>query len=122
MRIPVEKLLTNYCDLLTHMFSNMADVGLIRLLSTRRHTDVIIQSEDPVTLKSKPFLDSPMPVSGLESLSETTRSRLPTYTPGYDWVRGRFGPPPGIPRVRKEQLGMSSDLHHVGFSTRSQFL
>ena len=29
----------------------------------------------------------------------------PSYVPGYDWVPGKFGPPPGTPKTRKDQLG-----------------
>lgn len=46
-----------------------------------------------------------MPEKSHEGLTFADRSRLSDYTPGYDWIPGKFGPPPGIPRAKKEQLG-----------------
>ena len=32
------------------------------------------------------------------------RQFIASYVPGYDWVPGKFGPPPGTPKTRKDQL------------------
>jgi hypothetical protein len=37
---------------------------------------------------------------------------------GYDWVRGRFGPPPGIPRSLKNKLDAASDDKFLSFVIR----
>jgi len=33
------------------------------------------------------------------------RLAIADYAPGYDWIPGRFGPPPGIPKARKDKFG-----------------
>lgn len=48
-----------------------------------------------------------MPISGYESMSFDQKRKAQDYEAGYDWIPDRFGPPPGIPRARKEQLGKS---------------
>ena len=46
-----------------------------------------------------------MPVRNFEALGEERRREAVAYQPGYDWLPDRFGPPPGIPRARKLELG-----------------
>ena len=47
-----------------------------------------------------------MPERDYQSIDPVGREAIANYVPGYDWMPGRFGPPPGIPKGRKEQLGM----------------
>ena len=46
-----------------------------------------------------------MPERGFDSLRAEDWRMVKDYQPGYDWIPGRFGPPPGIPKSRKQQLG-----------------
>ena len=47
-----------------------------------------------------------MPDINIDAIDVEERQFIASYVPGYDWVPGKFGPPPGIPKTRKEQLGM----------------
>ncbi|XP_067946852.1 baculoviral IAP repeat-containing protein 7-B-like isoform X2 [Watersipora subatra] len=50
-----------------------------------------------------------MPVRSFDALDADRRRQAAEYVPGYDWIPGRFGPPPGIPKDRKEQFDRMSD-------------
>lgn len=50
-----------------------------------------------------------MPDRCFNSLTPADIERLKDYEVGYDWVPGRFGPPPGILRARKHQLERMND-------------
>ena len=39
------------------------------------------------------------------TFNEERQRQAPTNEPGYEWYPDRFGPPPGIPRARKLELG-----------------
>ena len=39
------------------------------------------------------------------ALDEERQRQAAAYEPGYEWLPDRFGPPPGIPRARKLELG-----------------
>lgn len=49
-----------------------------------------------------------MPERSFEGLTLADRAIVSTYELGYDWVPDRFGPPPGIPRSKKQELGKIS--------------
>ena len=58
--------------------------------------------------KWKPSVSKIMPDINVDPISRyhvEERQFIPSYVPGYDWVPGNFGPPPGIPKTRKDQLG-----------------
>ena len=46
-----------------------------------------------------------MPDINIDAIDVEERQFIASYVPGYDWVPGKFGPPPGIPKTRKDQLG-----------------
>ena len=46
-----------------------------------------------------------MPEANLMTLTEKQLKDAKKYKLGYDWIPGRFGPPPGIPRQQKDELG-----------------
>ena len=46
-----------------------------------------------------------MPDRNFDALDEERRRKAMEYVPGYDWIPGRFGPPPGIRKARKEEFG-----------------
>ena len=46
-----------------------------------------------------------MPERSYEALDIERRREAIEYVPGYDWVPGKFGPPPGIPKARKDEFG-----------------
>ncbi|XP_067946848.1 baculoviral IAP repeat-containing protein 7-B-like [Watersipora subatra] len=50
-----------------------------------------------------------MPERNFDALDVDRRRQAAEYVPGYDWIPGRFGPPPGIPKDRKEQFDRMSD-------------
>ncbi|XP_067946835.1 putative inhibitor of apoptosis [Watersipora subatra] len=50
-----------------------------------------------------------MPERNFDALDGDRRKQAVEYVPGYDWIPGRFGPPPGIPKDRKEQFDRMSD-------------
>lgn len=55
-----------------------------------------------------------MPERNYDAIDGEGRAAIANYVPGYDWIPGRFGPPPGIPKARKEQLGMYSTYASTG--------
>ena len=46
-----------------------------------------------------------MPERNFDALDIDRRKKAIEYVPGYDWVPGKFGPPPGIPKARKDEFG-----------------
>ena len=42
---------------------------------------------------------------GFQVFDEEHQRQAPRNDPGYQWYPDRFGPPPGIPRARKLELG-----------------
>ncbi|XP_067946846.1 baculoviral IAP repeat-containing protein 7-B-like [Watersipora subatra] len=50
-----------------------------------------------------------MPERNFDALDVDRRRQAAEYVPGYDWIPGRFGPPPGILKERKEQFDRMSD-------------
>lgn len=57
-----------------------------------------------IRLEFSIFYDT-MPDSSLDSPTSNPYRTDAKYEPGYDWVPGRFGPPPGILKSKKDQLG-----------------
>jgi len=54
-----------------------------------------------------------MPERNYDSIDIIGREAIANYVPGYDWMPGRFGPPPGIPKARKEQLDQMTDKEYL---------
>ena len=46
-----------------------------------------------------------MPERSLAALDADRHKKAVEYVPGYDWIPGMFGPPPGIPKAYKDKLG-----------------
>ena len=46
-----------------------------------------------------------MPNRSFEALDTEQREKAANYVPGYDWLPGKFGPPPGIDKDFKDKLG-----------------
>ena len=46
-----------------------------------------------------------MPVKNFDPLDFDRRRKAVEYVPGYDWIPGKFGPPPGIAKARKDEFG-----------------
>ena len=51
-----------------------------------------------------------MPERSYEALDIERRREAIEYVPGYDWIPGKFGPPPGIAKPRKDKFGKKSEL------------
>ena len=43
-----------------------------------------------------------MPTRELKTLDSETAAE---YAVGYDWIPGKFGPPPGIDKLQKDKMG-----------------
>ncbi|XP_067946840.1 baculoviral IAP repeat-containing protein 7-like isoform X2 [Watersipora subatra] len=54
-----------------------------------------------------------MPVSNYDGLNDEQRRSAAAYVPGYDWIPGRFGPPPGIPKERKTEFDCMTDKDYL---------
>jgi hypothetical protein len=46
-----------------------------------------------------------MPERNFDALDGDRRRKAAEYVPGYDWIPGKFGPPPGIPKDTKDKFG-----------------
>lgn len=60
-----------------------------------------------------------MPDRDFEGLTVDQKKIAIDYELGYDWIPGRFGPPPGIPKFRKQELGKCyrNELHNIYFES-----
>ena len=47
-----------------------------------------------------------MPERNFDALDIDRRKKAVEYVPGYDWIPGKFGPPPGIAKARKDEFGL----------------
>lgn len=53
------------------------------------------------------------PERNYDALDNNDRQALVDYVPGYDWIPGRFGPPPGIPKMCKDEFDRMNDKEYL---------
>lgn len=76
---------------------------------------IALISQNTVSLKAKRYTfylfshHAIMPDFSYESLNQTQLTYANQYIPGYDWVKGKFGPLPGVPRDKKKAMGRLID-------------
>lgn len=54
-----------------------------------------------------------MPQRNFDAIDGEDRLAIADYVPGYDWIPGRFGPPPGIPKARKDEFDAMNDREYL---------
>ncbi|KAF6040343.1 hypothetical protein EB796_001346 [Bugula neritina] len=73
-------------------------------------------TEFKLSLKFHYWFDFPvlvMPQRNFDAIDGEDRLAIADYVPGYDWIPGRFGPPPGIPKARKDEFDAMNDREYL---------